>query len=150
MSGREGAYANLRFNRELLTAAIAGLTPEEMTAFAVDEWSVKDIVAHVTSWEQIILIDLERIKAGRTPANYCRGTDDWNEFLMLGHESFNLEQVMTEFAETREAIMQALDAIPDDAFAEGDLLGNLNIIATHDWQHASDIKTWREATVRSD
>ncbi|HUF54715.1 MAG TPA: DinB family protein [Dehalococcoidia bacterium] len=146
-SPRDGAYANLRSNRELLIAALAPLTPEQMTVTAVDRWLVKDILAHLTSWEQIILIDLERIKLGRTPANYCRGTDDWNEFLMLGHENFGLEQVMTEFAETRDAVMQTLDEIPEEAFAFGDLLGNLQIMATHDWQHATDIKAWCETSV---
>ena len=59
----------------------AGLSAAEMTApGVVDGWSVKDVLAHVTTWEEEALTYLPVILAGRKPPRYAAvgGLDAFN------------------------------------------------------------------------
>jgi hypothetical protein len=44
--------------------------------------------------------------------------------------------------------MRALDDIADDRFASGEVPGACQILAVHDWQHATEISSWRKASPR--
>jgi hypothetical protein len=125
-------------------AAIDGLMPGEMTAPINGGWSAKDMLAHLTAWEELMLFDFKRAALGRIVANYCRGTDVWNPILQTGRDVFPLDQVLDELGETREAVMCALDEIADEGFISGDVAGACQIMALHDWQHATDITNWRK------
>ena len=140
---RANIYGVLNNAREELLAAIDGLKPELMAVPVLGDWSVKDIVTHVTSWEELILLDLNRLKRGRIPARYHEATDKWNETLMSVRRGFPLDQVLAELGETRDALMKALDEVADDQFAAGDVPGSCQITALHDWEHARQIKEWR-------
>lgn len=142
---RNETYRLLEDARDQLNAAIVGLTPDELVVSVDGGWSVKDMVTHLTSWEELILIDLRRLKLRRVSANYCRGTDEWNPILMTGRDSFPLEQVLDELTESREAIKRALEEISDDQFTSGGVPGACQVLAMHDWQHATDINNWRMA-----
>jgi len=106
-------------------------------------WSVKDILTHVTSWEELILLDLQRIQRGRQPARYHAGDDSWNPVLMDGRQAFSLDQVLSEFAEVHDALTGLLNAI-DDSLIPGEVSGICNVLAMHDWEHATQIKAWRQ------
>jgi hypothetical protein len=61
--------------------AYAGLDDAQLVEpGVVDDWSVKDIVAHVTTWEQEALEHLPLIIAGGTPPRYAAqgGIDAFN------------------------------------------------------------------------
>lgn len=54
--------------REAFEAALAGLTPEQMTApGAMGEWSVKDLIGHIAMWESQLVTALYAIERGVTP-----------------------------------------------------------------------------------
>jgi uncharacterized protein (TIGR03083 family) len=144
---RADSYRLLEDNRELVNSAISGLPTDQMTVLAVDDWSVKDILTHLTSWEELLLPDILRLARGHTPGLASipqEATDKWNDLLMSVRRHFPLDQVLAEFAETREAILTALDEVPDDQFESGYIPGNCQITALHEWAHARDIREWRE------
>lgn len=146
---RNDTYRLLEDGRNALTSAIARLTPEEMTVPVDGGWSVKEMLTHIVSWEELTLFDLRRMTLGRTPANYCRGTDEWNPILMAGRDKFPLDQVLQELTESRKAITRALDEIADQRFSLGDVPGACQVLALHDWQHATEISNWRKSNWRA-
>jgi len=107
------------------------------------DWSVKDILTHVTSWEELILLDLRRIQLGRQPARYHAGNDRWNPVLMNGRQAFSLDQVLTEFSEVFDALTSLLNAL-DDSLIPGEVTGICNVLAMHYWEHATQINAWRQ------
>jgi len=140
---RTDTYQLLRQNREQLNSAIAGLSLDKMVVPVIDEWSVKDILTHITSWEELILLDLQRIQRGRQPARYHSGNESWNPLLMHGRRSFPLDQVLAEFAEVHDALTGLLDAL-DDGLIAGEVTVICNVLAMHDWEHAREIRAWRD------
>jgi uncharacterized protein (TIGR03083 family) len=144
---RGDAYRLLAQNRDQVTSAIDGLTPGQMTTPAIDDWSVKDILTHITSWEELLVPDIYRLARGHAAglaSNPQEATDKWNELLMNVRRHFPLDQVLGEFAETRQALLKALDEVPDDQFESGYIPGNCQITALHEWAHARDIRAWRQ------
>ena len=56
---------------QALLASCAGLSDAEMSEPGVTgNWSVKDIIGHVTSWEEEALMHLPAIIAGGRPPRY--------------------------------------------------------------------------------
>jgi uncharacterized protein (TIGR03083 family) len=146
VSDRQEVYGQLHEARKELLAAVDGLKPDQMTVPMLGDWSVKDILAHVASWEEFALPDLRRAAKGRMPALASfreAEVDDWNRALMSLRRNFPLDQVMGELEEYREATMAALDAVPDERFGQFPSI-MAQITVRHDRDHAADIVKWRE------
>jgi DinB superfamily len=144
---RTGTYRLLTQNREELNSAIEGLPADKMLVPVIDDWSVKDILTHITSWDELLLPDIYRLARGRVAGLACNvqeANDKWNDLLMSVRGHFPLDQVLAEFVETRYALLKALDEIPDDQFDSGYIPGNCQVTAFHDWEHARDIRAWRD------
>ncbi len=149
-SDKEELLAELEKARSELRASYEGLPDEQMTRLgAVGEWSVKDVLSHVASWDEVVLADLERIARGDTPAlatidlesaNY----DAANAAIMSQRRDLPLEQVVRDLDADRAAIVAAVGRLPDSALAEGQF-GRLliQITAAHDLEHAAGISEWR-------
>ena len=55
-------------SRAALMSAIEGLSEADMSQAALDGWSVKDHLTHVTVWDEIRASEIERISGGFEPA----------------------------------------------------------------------------------
>jgi hypothetical protein len=149
-SDREQLLGELEKARSELRASYRGLPDEQMTRLgAVGEWSVKDVLSHVASWDEVLLADLERIVRGDTPAlasvdlesaNY----DAANAAIMSQRRNLPLGRVLRELETDRADIVAAAGRLPDSALAEGQF-GRLliQITAAHDLEHAAGISEWR-------
>jgi hypothetical protein len=149
-SDREQLLAELEKGRSELRASYQGLPDEQMTrSEAVGEWSVKDVLSHVASWDEVMLADLERIARGDTPAlasvdlesaNY----DAANAVIMSQRRDLPLNQVVRGLDADRAEVVAAVGRLPVAALAEGQF-GRLliQITAAHDLEHAASILEWR-------
>jgi len=149
-SDREELLAQMEKARGELRASYQGLSDEQMTRLgAVGEWSVKDVLSHVASWDEVMLPDLARIAQGETPAlasvdletaNY----DAANAAVMSQRRDRPLDQVRRELDSDRADVIAAVDRLPDSALREGQF-GRilLQITAAHDLEHAAGIIDWR-------
>jgi hypothetical protein len=148
VSDREEAYSLLEQAHKELLAAIDGLTPEQMTIPVFDDWSVKDILAHIVSWEEYTLLDLQRVARGHMPAlaNFKEeDLDNWNALVMSLRRNFPLDQVMHELEASRMATIAALDVLPDERLVQGKFARIwASITAGHDHEHAEHIRNWRQ------
>ena len=144
---RSDTYRLLTQNREQLNSAIEGLPPDKMLVPVFGDWSVKDILTHITSWDELLLPDIYRLARGHVAGLACNvqeANDRWNDLLMSVRRQFPLDQVLAEFADTRAALLRALGAVPDNQFDSGYIPGNCQVTAFHDWEHARDIHAWRD------
>ncbi|HEU4759943.1 MAG TPA: DinB family protein [Dehalococcoidia bacterium] len=144
---RSQIYQALEDARRDLLAAIEGIPDEKMTVPAIGEWSVKDLLAHITSWEEQVPLDLRRVRQGLQPALASfreADVDQWNALLVGLRRTFPLSQVRQELGDRRKALVEALDSLPDSAFAAGFVPATCAICIGHDRQHAADIRAWRQ------
>lgn len=103
------------------TRSYAGLNPEHMiVAQAIGEWSVKDVLAHVTTWEQEALKYLPIILQGQRLPRYSSlygGIDAFNALMSGQKQGLSPAEVLTQLEETHQALIDFIRSQPDDGFA---------------------------------
>ncbi|MAU08914.1 MAG: hypothetical protein CL607_03765 [Anaerolineaceae bacterium] len=104
-----------------LEKSYASLSAEDMTTpGACDDWSVKDILAHVYEWQQMVLrwyAAGERGEVPKTPADDLK----WNETPILNERIYqtyrdhDLDDIQRLFKASHESMLALLQTIDDDA-----------------------------------
>ena len=136
--------------RAELRASYLGLSDEHMTrSEAVGHWSVRDVLSHVSSWDEVLLADLARLARGDKPSLAgidleSADFDAANAIIMAQRRSLPLPPVLRELDARRDDVVAALGRVPDSALAEGQF-GRLliHVTAAHDREHAEAILRWR-------
>jgi hypothetical protein len=149
-SHREELLEQLDKARSELRASHEGLSGEQMTRLgAVGEWSVKDVLSHVASWDEAMLADQARIARGDTPALASidlesASFDAANAAIMSQRRNVPLGEVLRGLEADRANVVAAVSRLPGSALAEGQF-GRilLQITAAHDREHAASISEWR-------
>ncbi len=149
--------AELRAARAKLLQAIEGLNDEQLHQVGVvGYWSVKDVLAHVVSWEAELVSTLLRLDQYRRRAPHIVEIDDidaWDEEQYHINAPRSLESVQADFHNVHKQLIQAIEALDDRtlddnrifAWMEGEPLSYL-IAENATWleeEHAEDIARWR-------
>ena len=99
---RSQLFKRLDTSWEALKASYAGLSDSELLEPGVTgAWSVRDIIAHVTWWEEEALTHLPLILAGGKPPRYSvkyGGIDAFNSWMTEQKRSLLLSDVLLPFA----------------------------------------------------
>ncbi len=106
----------------LLQATIARLTPGQMQEPGVNgEWAAKDILAHLSAWEQLFIGWYRAGLKGENPHTPVDGLT-WkssdlnllNERIFQAHRAETLTDVLTTFESSYREIMSLVQEIPED------------------------------------
>jgi hypothetical protein len=139
----------LEESRNELLSAVQGLPEDKMTVSWAGDWSAKDIMGHIASWDEFSVGDLRRIARGRIPCLAAfreADVDNWNAFLIRPRKLFPLPQIRAEFEEARAEMMAALKDLPEGLLAQGAMARNIFVImANHEKDHARQLREWRQA-----
>jgi hypothetical protein len=93
---------------------------ELLEAGVTGTWSVKDIIAHVTSWEEEALKHLPHIEAGERPPKYSvvyGGIDAFNALTVDQTRALPLSEVLARRDETHRRLVEYLQAVPEEEVA---------------------------------
>lgn len=122
-----------------LQRAIRGLSDTQMVRpGVVGEWSVKDIMAHITAWEQKLIDEIEARESGEEFEE--PDVDAFNAEQYRLNADMDLEDVRAEFQETHAELMEILEVTP---VLNRDLV-KFDTYA-HYAEHAEHINQWRRA-----
>lgn len=105
--------------QQQMEETIAPLTPDQMNAPNVNgDWSIKDELAHLTFWNQNLLIRLRAATTGETPdpAQFAQSDaeiDEWNARVFTENKDRPLEDVLTDFRDTYTQVTDALTPLSD-------------------------------------
>jgi hypothetical protein len=134
---------------EALKASYAGLTESEMLVPGVTgRWSVRDIVAHVTVWEEEALTHLPVILAGKKPPRYSvthGGIDAFNAHTMEQKRELPLTEVLRQRDEIHQRLIDFIRSVPEEQFrGETRFRRRLRLDTYGHYQkHAEAIRRWR-------
>ena len=134
----------------LIKGAYDGLSDAQLTKPGVTgNWSVKDILAHVTIWEEEALKHLPLIVAGGTPPRYSvqyGGIDAFNTLMLESKKSLSLSQVLSQLDETHRRLVNFVQSVPEEQFVRETRFRRRLKLDTysHYALHAQMIRTWRE------
>ena len=115
----------------------------------VGPWSIRDVLAHVTTWEGEALKALPVILDGVPLPRYSTlygGIDAFNAQAHKQKEGLTLEQVLKGLEETHQRLLSFMESVPDAAFArENRFLKRLRQDTyAHYREHARQICAWRK------
>lgn len=141
-----------RFERRWsdLLESYAGLPAAAMAApGVVGRWSVKDIVAHVSAWEEESLKHVPVILAGKRPPRYSvtyGGIDAFNAFTTERDRGLPLAEVLRRRDATHRRLLGLIAGLPEASLAgETRVRRRLRLDAYgHYPTHARAIRRWRE------
>lgn len=123
---KEALLGDIQVQRRQLELNLHALTPAELVApGVVGEWSVKDLLAHLAAWEQLLLGWDAAGRAGRIPSIAPVGLSraaiaDLNQQIYAQNCTRPLEDVQEEFHRSYEQVWAILQTIPEEEmFAAG-------------------------------
>lgn len=132
------------------TASYAGLLDAQLTTLGVTgEWSIKDIIAHVTWWEEEALTHLPHILQGGRPPRYSEqygGIDAFNAQMFARKRRLSLAGVLSQQAETHTRLIAYIRSAPDDQLTSETRFRRRLRLDTYGHYpiHTRMIREWRE------
>ena len=129
--------AQIRETRANLQAVLDTLSNEQITTPNVQgEWSVKDMLAHISAWERLAMDRLDAGFNNREPG-YNRiqndaDVDEFNASVYDRNKGRPLFEVWAEFDASHKAFLKVIEALDEETFA-----GNIPAA----W--GQDIEVWK-------
>lgn len=131
-------------------ASYAGLSDSDITESGVTgAWSIKDIIAHVTSWEEESLTHLPLVLAGKKPPRYSvtyGGLDAFNAQTTTRRRTLPLSEVLRQRDDTHRRLIEFIRRVPEDQVVRETRFRRRLRLDTysHYPKHAEAIRKWRE------
>jgi hypothetical protein len=141
-----------------LTAAVEGL-PEEaiLEPGVIGNWSVKDILAHLSRWEAEAVKLMWQARQGLNPSTILNSpdpVDEVNERWWREDQKRPLDRILADYHGVRQQTIRRLDFFTDEdlnnparyPWLEGDPLWKWIASESyqHEEQHLGALITWRE------
>ncbi len=142
MNGKADAIALVRGAFKELDSVVRDLSDETMADVWFGEWSTKDLLVHMASWDEFATADLHRVERGHIPCLAAFNPNEinqWNEFFMKPRRSWPLVQVRFESHHSHEQLIDVLGALPETMFAQGLVPAYCQIAAEHYREHGKNI-----------
>src|SRR5689334_6187637 len=131
-----------------LLASYAGLPERQLTVPGVQgRWSVRDIIAHVTTWEQEALTHLPHILEGGRPPRYSTtygGIDAFNARTTEHKRHLTLAEVISQRDDIHAQLVQYVQRAPEEELTRETRFRRRLRLDTygHYPKHAAAIRAW--------
>ena len=128
----------------------AGLPDSQLMEPGVTgNWSVKDIIAHVTWWEEEALTHLPLIIKGGRPPRYSAtygGINAFNALMTEQKQSLSLLDVLQQQEETHRRLITYIQSLPEEQLTTETRVRRRLRLDTYNHypKHAKAIRAWRE------
>jgi uncharacterized protein (TIGR03083 family) len=133
-----------------LRQSYEGLSDAELTKPSLPgDWSVRDTLAHITSWEEEALKHLPGILTGARPPRYSvtyGGIDSFNARMTQEARALSLAVLLQRFDETHRRLVAFVESTADEQIALERFRRRLRLDTySHYSLHAKAIWTLRES-----
>jgi len=128
----------------------AGLSNEQMLEPGVTgAWSVRDIIAHVTTWDEEALKHLPLVLKGGKPPRYSLtygGIDAFNALMTEQKKDLSLPEVLRQMNDTHRRVLNLIESAPESQLKGETRFRHRLRLDTygHYPKHAQAIRKWRE------
>jgi hypothetical protein len=131
----------------LLEAHLSALGDLQMLQPGVNgEWTVKDLLAHITWWEQHLL---RRLRAGRDDVyqdgvSMQAATDQANALTFAANRSRPLSEILDEFSASCKEVLAGVEALTEEDIAQAEIY---DAIAWDTFRHYPEHTTMLQAWI---
>jgi len=157
---KEKLIGEIQIERQNLEATLKKMTAHQMiTPGVMEDWTVKDLLAHISVWEQRMVRWLEQTVREEVPEMLPPGMtwddlDQWNEQTFQKHRLRDLDEVLADFELTYRQALSAVQEISEEdlidpgrfPWREGRPLW-IMVAANTSWhykEHEETLTTWLE------
>ena len=115
-------------------------------------WTIKDMLAHMTGWDDATIDSLRSHVVDRPPSVAAiRSLDEYNLSTVTSRQDLNYEQVLKEWRLTRQVLRTLIEEMPADKFLEPVVVpwGEKSTVSflvemfrDHEEEHVRDILEW--------
>lgn len=155
------ALDRLAESRRTLQLALQGLSEERLTQVRVEGvWTAKDVLGHITAWEEVCLEPLRRFSAGQPfEVEVIRDYQAWNERQAAQKCDLPLPTILDDLAAVRAALVQiAAELSPAQAAwrvqfpwgGQGTIAAMLDGLHWHEMEHLGPISLLSRGPASSD
>ena len=113
-------------------------------------WTIREILAHITGWDDAIIASLSAHIAGREPGTpAARGIDNYNAETVATREGLDYDHIYREYIHTRDVLVDLVTSMPLEKASQpfvfpwgvvGDLQELLKVFIDHETEHAGDVR----------
>lgn len=127
----------------------AGLSDAQLTETGVTgDWSVKDVLAHVMTWDGEALKHLPHIIEGDRPPRYSEthgGIDAFNAQMTEQKQNHSLSDVQEQLADTHRRLIAFIQTVPEEHFTRETRFRRRLRLDTYSHYpiHTEAIREWR-------
>ena len=112
-------------------------------------WSVRDILAHVTTWDEEALKHLPLVLKGARPPRYSvkyGGIDAFNALMTDQKKDLSLAELLQQMEDTHRRLITYIESVPESQFREETRFRYRLRLDTYSHYpiHAGAIRKWRE------
>lgn len=133
-----------------LRGTVADLTEEQAGQVGLDQWNVKNALAHIAGWHLEAARMFDRMSRGERPAP--EGTDysnpdEWNVRFVEARSGQSLIEALSDLDNTYQELRARVEAMPEDRLAEGKTARRI-VMTTgieHYRDHGDQIRKWRQS-----
>jgi uncharacterized damage-inducible protein DinB len=157
-AGKQALIARLTEARNELLSLVRSLPAERLeTPGAVGDWSVKDVIGHIASWEDRLLTLAQTVLNGHAAQiEWIKGVEAllaWNHKQYLRKRAWTWDEIIRDLALMREEVLWNIGwTAPEQLFQQHTLdagsvspAGLLEGIVEHDQEHVAQLRAWIEA-----
>ncbi|MEA2520145.1 MAG: hypothetical protein QOF49_2225 [Chloroflexota bacterium] len=116
---RRELLAAIHSGRARLDAALERIADDAMLDRIDDNWTRKDVLAHLEAWERRVVDLLDGLRGGTAPAERIE-TDELNARFHAANRDRSLADVRSGERDAYERMLGALDDATDDELFDGD------------------------------
>ena len=155
---KEKLIEDIQIERLHLERTLEKISRQQMvTPGVMDDWTVKDLLAHITVWELRMIRWLEQTVRDEVPEMLPPGMtwddlDQWNEQTYQKHRNRDLDEVLADFELSYPQALSAVQGISEEdlidpgryAWRDGRPLWEM-VAANTSWhykEHEETITTW--------
>jgi len=155
---KQALVARLADARNELLTLVRSLPAERIESpGAVGDWSVKDVIGHVASWEDRLLTLAQMVLNGHADKIEWIDSDEalqtWNHKQYLRKQAWTWDETIRDLALMREEVLWNIGwSAPEQLFQQLALdvgvvspAGLLEGIVEHDQEHVAQLRSWIEA-----
>jgi hypothetical protein len=158
LMSKEDLKKMLRSAREELLQSISGLDIFFLTEKKIKNWTVKDVLAHVASWQREERLIVEKALREKEPEffYFLNDAEDfykWNEKEIEKRRACSLEEILEELSREQELFLQTIDRLSDEDLRKEfqppwpgrtTIKECILIEVEHEREHAKKIREWRK------
>jgi hypothetical protein len=110
---RTTLFIELYAGRERLRAALAALPEPSMLDRVDDEWTRKDVIAHIGAWERRLVDLLERLRRGEWPEDAVE-TNELNDRFYQNDRERSLADVLGRETADWDRFVEAIEGMTEE------------------------------------